>query len=156
MTRIKTGTTRRKRHKKVLKQTKGHQGVRHRLYSRAKESLIHALKYSYAHRRKKKGDMRRLWTIRINAAVREHGLTYSKFIALLKKNEITMNNIGEKKIDSAKKTLLAYNKDLNLITFDATLSSDNAINIYIKPKLYILNTTKICVTISNWIKLRNI
>ena len=80
MTRIKSGTTRRRRHKKVLKQTRGHQGVRHTLYSRAKESLIHALKYSYAHRRKKKGDMRRLWTIRINAAARANGISYSQLM----------------------------------------------------------------------------
>ena len=80
MTRIKSGTTRRRRHKKVLKQTRGHQGVRHTLYSRARESLIHALKYSYAHRRKKKGDMRRLWTIRINAAARINGISYSQLM----------------------------------------------------------------------------
>ena len=91
MTRIKTGTTRRKRHKKVLKQTKGHQGVRHRLYSRAKESLIHALKYSYAHRRKKKGDMRRLWTIRINAAVRANGLSYSQLMYGLRLKQVEIN-----------------------------------------------------------------
>lgn len=91
MTRIKTGTTRRKRHKKVLKQTKGHQGVRHRLYSRAKESLIHALKYSYAHRRKKKGDMRRLWTIRINAAVRANGMSYSQLMYGLRLKQVEIN-----------------------------------------------------------------
>ena len=91
MTRIKTGTTRRKRHKKVLKQTKGHQGVRHRLFSRAKESLIHALKYSYAHRRKKKGDMRRLWTIRINAAVRANGMSYSQLMYGLRLKQIEIN-----------------------------------------------------------------
>ena len=60
--------------------TKGHQGVRHSLYRRAHESLIHALQYSYAHRKKKKGDMRRLWTIRINAAARANDISYSKLI----------------------------------------------------------------------------
>ncbi len=60
MTRIKRGVTKRRRHKKVLKATKGHQGVRHTLYRRAHESLIHAMQYSYAHRKEKKGDMRKL------------------------------------------------------------------------------------------------
>ena len=64
--------------------TKGHQGVRHTLYRRAHESLIHALQYSYAHRREKKGDMRRLWNIRINAAARVNGISYSKLIHGLK------------------------------------------------------------------------
>jgi len=60
--------------------TKGHQGVRHSLYRRAHESMIHALQYSYNHRKKKKSDMRRLWNIRINAAARSHGMSYSSFI----------------------------------------------------------------------------
>ena len=80
MTRVKTGSTRRRRHKKVLGMTKGHQGVRHSLYRRAHESMIHALQYSYNHRKKKKSDMRRLWNIRINAAARSHGMSYSSFI----------------------------------------------------------------------------
>ncbi len=91
MTRIKTGATRRKRHKKVLKQTKGHQGVRRLLFSRARESLIHALKYSYVHRRKKKGDMRRLWTIRINAAARANGISYSQLMHGLRLGGVEVN-----------------------------------------------------------------
>ena len=84
MTRIKRGTNKRRRHKKLLKATKGHQGVRHTLYRRAHESLIHALAYSYAHRKEKKGDMRKLWNIRINAAARANGTTYSRLIHGLK------------------------------------------------------------------------
>lgn len=84
MTRIKRGTNKRRRHKKVLELTRGHQGVRHTLYRRAHESMIHALQYSYAHRREKKGDMRRLWNIRINAAARAHNLSYSQLIHGLK------------------------------------------------------------------------
>ena len=84
MTRIKRGVTKRRRHKKVLKATKGHQGVRHTLYRRAHESMIHALMYAYAHRRERKGDMRKLWNIRINAAARANGTTYSKLIHGLK------------------------------------------------------------------------
>ena len=60
--------------------TKGHQGVRHTLYRRAHESLMHALQYSYAHRKEKKGDMRRLWNIRINAGARANETTYSQMM----------------------------------------------------------------------------
>ena len=91
MTRVKRGVTKRRRHKKVLKMTKGHQGVRHTLYRRAHESLIHALQYSYAHRKEKKGDMRRLWNIRINAAARVSGLSYSRLIHGLKLAGVEIN-----------------------------------------------------------------
>jgi len=84
LTRITRGVIKRRRHKKILKMTKGHQGVRHSLYRRAHESLIHALQYSYAHRKEKKGDMRRLWNIRINAAARLNDISYSKLIHGLK------------------------------------------------------------------------
>ena len=60
--------------------TKGHRGGRSRLIKQAKESLLHALSHAYRHRRERKGDMRRLWIMRINAAAREHGLSYSQFI----------------------------------------------------------------------------
>ena len=91
MTRIKRGVTRHRRHKKLLSQTKGHKGVRHRLYRRAHESLIHALRYSYIHRKDKKGDMRRLWNIRINAAARVNGISYSKLIHGLKLGGVEVN-----------------------------------------------------------------
>jgi large subunit ribosomal protein L20 len=84
VTRIKRGVNKRRRHKKLLKATKGHKGVRHTLYRRAHESLIHALQYSYFHRKEKKGDMRRLWNIRINAAARANGVSYSQLIHGLK------------------------------------------------------------------------
>ena len=91
MTRITRGVVRHRRHKRLLEQTKGHRGVRHTLYKRAHESLIHALRYTYAHRRKKKGDMRRLWNIRINAAARANGVSYSKLIHGLKMGGIELN-----------------------------------------------------------------
>ena len=91
MTRIKRGVTKRKRHKKVLKMTKGHQGVRHTLYKRAHESLIHALQYAYAHRKERKGDMRRLWNIRINAAAHTNDTTYSRLIHGLKLAGVDIN-----------------------------------------------------------------
>ena len=91
MTRITRGVTKRRRHKKMLKLTKGHQGVRHRLYRRAHESMIHALQYAYAHRKEKKGDMRRLWNVRINAAARANDISYSKLIHGLKLGGVRVN-----------------------------------------------------------------
>ena len=64
--------------------TKGHQGGRHRLFRQANESMLHAQAYAYAHRRERKGDMRKLWNIKINAAARANGLTYSSLIHGLK------------------------------------------------------------------------
>ncbi len=84
MTRISSSQTRRRRHRKVLRQTRGHQGGRHRLYRQARESLLHALSYSYAHRRERKGDRRRQWNIRINAGARANGMSYSSLIHGLK------------------------------------------------------------------------
>jgi len=89
--RVKRGVTKQRRHKSVLHQTKGHKGVRSRLYKRAHESLIHALMYAYAHRKQRKGDFRRLWITRINAAVRQEGMNYSQFISGLKKAGIDLN-----------------------------------------------------------------
>jgi len=84
MTRIKRGVTKRRRHKKLLKLTKGHHSGRHNLFRQANESMLHALSYAYAHRKEKKGDMRRLWNVRIGAAARLNGLSYSKLIHGLK------------------------------------------------------------------------
>jgi large subunit ribosomal protein L20 len=91
MTRVKRGVTQRRRHKKVLEQTAGHSGSRHRLFKTANESLIHALTYQYRDRRNIKRDFRRLWIVRINAAVRQHGLSYSRFMAALTERGIEIN-----------------------------------------------------------------
>jgi large subunit ribosomal protein L20 len=80
MSRVKRGVTGRRRHKKILELTSGHKGQRHRLFRRANESLIHAMEYSTRDRYDRKGQFRRLWITRINAAVREFGLSYSQFI----------------------------------------------------------------------------
>ena len=80
LTRIKRGVTKRKRHKKILKMTKGHQGGRHSLFRQANESMLKAYSYAFAHRRERKGDMRKLWNIKINAAARANGISYSKLI----------------------------------------------------------------------------
>jgi len=89
--RVKRGVTSHKRHKKVLSLTKGHRGSKHKLIRRATESMLHSLSYSYFHRRERKGDMRRLWILRVNAACRERGLTYSQFMNGLKKSGIEIN-----------------------------------------------------------------
>lgn len=80
MARVKRGVTGRARHKKIIAMAKGHKGQRHRLFRRANESVTHALAYAYRDRRDRKGQFRRLWILRINAAARQHGLTYSRFI----------------------------------------------------------------------------
>lgn len=85
MPRVKGGTVTRRRHKKIIKQAKGHRGLRHKVFRRANESVMHALRYAYEHRRDKKGDFRRLWIMRINAAARLHGLSYSRLINGLSK-----------------------------------------------------------------------
>ena len=89
--RIKRGVTTHRRHKKVLAMTKGHRATRHSLYKRAKESMLHALSYAYAHRRERKGDMRRLWILRVSAASRAQGLSYGQFIYGLKQAGVDIN-----------------------------------------------------------------
>jgi len=80
MARIKRGVAAHRRHKKVLAQVKGHRATNNRLYKRAHESLMHALKYAYRDRRNRKRMMRRLWITRINAAARMNGIPYGRFI----------------------------------------------------------------------------
>src|SRR3990172_1855502 len=80
MPRAKGGVVTHRRHKKIIKQAKGHRGLRHKLFRRANESVMHALRYAYEHRRDRKGDFRRLWIMRINAAARQHGLSHSRLI----------------------------------------------------------------------------
>ncbi len=91
MARVKTGYTRRRRHKKILKLTKGQYGTRSKLYRRANEAMLHSLWYSYRDRRTRRRDLRRLWITRINAAARLNGTTYSRLIHGMKKANITIN-----------------------------------------------------------------
>ena len=91
MPRVKRGVTTHKRHKKVLALTKGHRATRHSLYRRAHESMLKELSYAYSHRRERKGDMRRLWISRVNAASRAQGLTYGQFMNGLKKSGVEIN-----------------------------------------------------------------
>ncbi|MEJ2757244.1 MAG: 50S ribosomal protein L20 [Anaerolineales bacterium] len=91
MARVKTGFTRRQRHKKVLKITKGQYGTRSKLYRRASEARLKSLWYSYRDRRNRKRDLRRLWIARINAAARLNGTTYSRLIHGMRVAEIKIN-----------------------------------------------------------------
>ncbi len=91
MSRTKTGFVRRRHHKKILKLTKGNWGTRHRLFRRANEAMLKNLWYSYRDRRARARDMRRLWIIRINAAARLNGLSYSKLIYGLKKANVQVD-----------------------------------------------------------------
>jgi large subunit ribosomal protein L20 len=84
MPRVKRGVAAHRRHKRLLAQAKGRRGTRSKLVRPAREALFHALVYAYRDRRDRKRNMRRLWIERINAASRQHGLPYGRFIAGLK------------------------------------------------------------------------
>lgn len=91
MARVKRGVTARARHKKVLKLAKGYYGARSRVYRVAKQAVIKAGQYAYRDRKQKKRQFRALWIVRINAAAREHGLSYSKFMDGLNKASVTID-----------------------------------------------------------------
>ncbi len=91
MARVKNGATTKARHKKVLKQAKGYFGSKHRLYKTAKEQLMHSGMYAYRDRKQKKREFRKLWITRINAACRENGISYSRFIEGLTKAGVEVN-----------------------------------------------------------------
>ncbi len=91
MPRVKRGVTTHRRHKKILAMSKGQRASRHALYRRAHEAMLKSLSYAYQHRRERKGDMRKLWILRINAASRAQGLKYGQFMNLLKRSGIGMN-----------------------------------------------------------------
>ncbi|CAL4042231.1 50S ribosomal protein L20 [Buchnera aphidicola (Takecallis arundicolens)] len=91
MARVKRGVTAHAKHKKLLKQAKGYYGARSRIYRVAKQAVIKAGQYAYRDRRQKKRQFRKLWIIRINAAVRVHDISYSNFIYGLKKMDVQIN-----------------------------------------------------------------
>lgn len=91
MARVKRGATRRRRHKKVLKQAKGYWGSRHRLFKTANVAVMHAMADSFVGRKRRKRDFRKLWISRINAAARQNGLSYSRFMHGLKLAGLEMN-----------------------------------------------------------------
>jgi large subunit ribosomal protein L20 len=89
--RVKGGIVTRRRHKKIIKMTKGMYGTRHSLFRRANEALMKSLWYAYRDRRTRKRDLRRLWISRINAAARQNGTTYSRLIHGMKQSDIRIN-----------------------------------------------------------------
>jgi large subunit ribosomal protein L20 len=89
--RIKRGVTKHRRHKKILKAAKGFHGSSHRNYKSAKEAVMHAWSYAYRHRRERKGEYRSLWIVRIGAACRAAGMSYSQFIHGLKLADIELD-----------------------------------------------------------------
>ena len=91
MPRVKRGVTAKARHKKILGQAKGYSGRRRNTYKVAKQAVIKAGQYAYRDRRQRKREFRALWITRINAAAREHGLSYSRFIAGLNKADIDID-----------------------------------------------------------------
>jgi large subunit ribosomal protein L20 len=91
MPRARSSKVTRARHKKVLAQAKGHRAGRHSLFGQANQSVLHALQYAYEHRRDRKGDFRRLWITRINAAARQQGLTYGQLINGLKRAQVEID-----------------------------------------------------------------
>ncbi|MCD4753436.1 MAG: 50S ribosomal protein L20 [Anaerolineaceae bacterium] len=91
MARVKGGPVGYRKHKKVLKATKGQFGTRSKLFRRANEAMMKSLWYAYRDRRNRKRDLRRLWIARINAASRINGVPYSKLIYLLKQADIQIN-----------------------------------------------------------------
>ncbi len=91
MPRAKTGFVRRRKHKKVIKMVKGQWGTRGRLFRRSNEAMLKSLWYSYRDRRARRRDMRRLWITRINAAARQDGLSYSRFMYGLKQAGVELD-----------------------------------------------------------------
>jgi large subunit ribosomal protein L20 len=116
MTRVKRGTIAHKRRKNVLQYTKGFRWGRKSKYRAAKEALLHAWTHAFHDRKKKKGNLRRIWNVQINAASREFGISYHQFINLLKKNAIALDRkilaqlasnhppVFEKIVETIKKT----------------------------------------------------
>lgn len=104
MARVKRALNAHKKRRKVLDRASGYRGQRSRLYRKAKEQLLHSYTYNYQHRKKRKGDFRRLWIQRINAAARAHGMTYNRFIQGLKAAEVEVDRrmLAELAVSDAK------------------------------------------------------
>lgn len=91
MSRVKRGVTTRRRHNRILKQAKGYRGARSRLIKTAREAVEKGWKYAYRDRKQRKREFRGLWIVRINAAAREHGLSYSRLISGLKREGVEID-----------------------------------------------------------------
>lgn len=91
MARVKRAVNAQKKRRSILESTKGYRGQRSRLYRKAKEQMLHSQVYAYRDRRARKGEFRKLWITRINAATRQNGLTYNKFMQGLKAAEVEVD-----------------------------------------------------------------
>lgn len=91
MPRVKRGVTAHRRHKKILKLAKSYWGSKSKLFRPANQQVMKALAYAYAHRRRRKGDFRKLWITRINAAARQEGLSYNRFMNGLRRAGVEIN-----------------------------------------------------------------
>lgn len=91
MSRVKRGNVSRQRHKKILKLAKGFRGTRSKIFKIANQAVMKSLKYAYRDRRNKRRDLRRLWIVRINAAVRAEGMSYSRFVHGLELAGVELN-----------------------------------------------------------------
>src|SRR5262245_8671132 len=91
MTRVKRGVTAHKRHKRLLEDAEGRRGTRSKLVKPAREALLHAMAYATRDRKQRKRQLRELWIVRINAGVRQHGMTYRSFIAGLKAADVELD-----------------------------------------------------------------
>ena len=91
MARVKRGVNAKKRHKKILKLSKGYYGAKSKLFRTANQAVTKSLTYAFIGRKQRKRDFRKLWITRINAATRMHGMSYSKFMGGLKKANINLN-----------------------------------------------------------------
>jgi large subunit ribosomal protein L20 len=91
MARVKRSVSGKKHRRAILEEAKGYTGARSRHFRKANEQVLHSLRYAYRDRRARKGEFRRLWIARINAACREHGMSYSQFIAGLKAAEVEVD-----------------------------------------------------------------
>ncbi len=116
--RVKGGVASRRRRKRLLKLSKGYWGRRKNLIRRAKETILRALAYAYRDRRRRKRDFRRLWIVRINAAVRPFGLSYSEFMGALRKSGVeldrkTLAEMAVRDAESFKTVVEAVKANLN-------------------------------------------
>lgn len=116
MTRVKRGVAAHRRHKKILTLAKGYRGARRKLFKSANEAVMRGLAYAYRHRRERKRDFHRLWIMRINAAARQNGVSYSQFMHGLK-----MANVG---LDRKVLAELAVNNSAEFARL-ATLARDS-------------------------------
>ena len=112
MSRVKRGIIKKKRKINILAQTKGFRFGRSTKVAQAKDALLHAGNYSFAHRKDKKADARKLWTTRINAAIRPYEISYSRFIDILKKKNIGLD-----------RKILSHLAEKNPETFDRLVKS---------------------------------